>query len=81
MERIHTLSEAKARLSAILDQIERGDEVVITRMGRPIARLIPYAASHRGSRLGFAVRQIRIADDFDTWGEDEASALGLMDAE
>jgi len=33
--------EAKAKLSALLDRVERGEEIVITRHGRPIARLVP----------------------------------------
>lgn len=33
--------DAKARLSALLDRVERGEEIVITRHGRPIARLVP----------------------------------------
>jgi prevent-host-death family protein len=33
--------EARARLSALLDRVESGDEVVITRHGRPVARLVP----------------------------------------
>jgi len=36
-------SEAKAKLAQLLDQVERGDTVVITRHGRPIARLVPEA--------------------------------------
>ncbi len=34
------LAEAKAGLSALLDAVEAGEEVVITRRGRPVARLI-----------------------------------------
>jgi len=33
--------DAKAKLSALLDRVERGEEIVITRHGRPIARLVP----------------------------------------
>jgi prevent-host-death family protein len=33
--------EARNRLSALLDQVERGHEVVITRRGKAVARLIP----------------------------------------
>jgi prevent-host-death family protein len=36
-----TLVEAKARLSRLLDKVEGGEEVVITRHGRPVARLSP----------------------------------------
>lgn len=79
MERTHTLSETKARLSAILDQVEQGDEVIITRMGRPVARLVPFEARQRGSRLGFAAGQVTVTQDFDAWDDEEARALGLTD--
>jgi prevent-host-death family protein len=34
-------SEAKARLASLLDAVERGETIVITRHGRPIARIVP----------------------------------------
>ena len=34
-----TLADAKTHLSHLLDQVEAGDEVVITRRGQPIARI------------------------------------------
>ncbi len=34
------LAEAKAQLSALLDAVEAGDEVVITRRGKAVARLV-----------------------------------------
>ena len=34
-------SEAKTHLSQLLDDVERGETLVITRYGRPIARLVP----------------------------------------
>jgi len=36
-----TLAEAKTHLSHLLDQVEAGQEVVITRRGQPIARITP----------------------------------------
>jgi prevent-host-death family protein len=35
------LYEAKNRLSALLDQVERGAEITITRHGIPVAKLVP----------------------------------------
>ena len=32
--------EAKNRLGALLDEVERGEEIIITRHGRPVARLV-----------------------------------------
>ncbi len=36
-----SLAQAKARLSALLDKVEAGEEVVITRHGRPVANMGP----------------------------------------
>ena len=36
--------EAKNTLSALLDRAEHGEEIVITRRGRPIAKLVPFRA-------------------------------------
>jgi prevent-host-death family protein len=35
------LSEAKAHLSELLDQVEQGETLLITRHGRPVARVVP----------------------------------------
>jgi prevent-host-death family protein len=35
------LAHAKAHLSELLDQVERGEAIVITRRGRPVARIAP----------------------------------------
>ena len=34
-------SDAKARLPQLLDEVERGETIIITRHGRPIARIVP----------------------------------------
>ena len=44
------LAHAKAHLSELLDGVEAGEEVVITRRGRPIAHLSPVAARKRPLR-------------------------------
>jgi prevent-host-death family protein len=35
------LAQAKARLSELLDKVESGEEVTITRHGRPVAHILP----------------------------------------
>jgi prevent-host-death family protein len=39
--------EAKTRLSALLERVSRGEEVVITKHGRPVARLVPASVVDR----------------------------------
>jgi prevent-host-death family protein len=38
--------QAKARLSEVLDRVERGEEIVITRHGRPVARIVGTGPGH-----------------------------------
>jgi prevent-host-death family protein len=50
--------DAKARLPQILDDVERGETVVITRHGRPIARLVP-EPPRRQEEIDEAIAAIR----------------------
>lgn len=52
------VSDAKARLPQILDDVERGETVVITRHGRPIARLVP-EPPRRQEEIDEAIAAIR----------------------
>ncbi len=50
-----SVSEARARLPEILDRVERGDEVVISRHGRPVAVVVrPEALRARRAEAAFA---------------------------
>lgn len=52
--------EAKNRLSELLDMVERGEEVTITRHGKPVARLVaPEGDADRRERARQAVQRIR----------------------
>lgn len=56
--------EAKTHLSNLLAAVESGEEIVIARAGRPIARLSRYEAA--GERpIGADDGRLQIADDFD----------------
>ncbi len=51
-------SDAKTRLPQILDEVERGETVRITRHGRPIARIVP-EANRRQAEINQAVANIK----------------------
>ena len=51
--------EAKNKLSELLDRAERGEEVVITRRGKPVAKLVPIANSRDRAKAREAGRRIR----------------------
>jgi prevent-host-death family protein len=77
MDRVGSF-EAKTHLAALLDRVERGEEIEITRRGRIVARLVPAGGTHpdrvrraaralatlrKGSRLaGLTIRELRDAD-------------------
>ncbi len=60
--------EAKTHLSRLLARVEQGEEVLIARAGRPIARLVPVTEpqTRRRRRPGRDRGKIWIAEDFDT---------------
>jgi prevent-host-death family protein len=70
-----SLYEAKTRLSHLVDRALAGDEVVITRHGRPVARLLAAVRTRRPRRLGALRGKIRVARDFDAPLPDELLAL------
>lgn len=51
--------EAKNTLSALLDRVAQGEEIVITRHGKPVARLIPNVGRIDRAQAKAAVARIR----------------------
>jgi len=51
--------EAKNKLGQLLDLVEQGEEVVITRHGKEVARLVPGRRAHSRDEARAAVRRIR----------------------
>jgi prevent-host-death family protein len=71
------MHEAKTRLSQLVERAEAGEDVVIARNGKPVARLVPIAESGALSSVRGAWRgRVRIAEDFDELPDDIAAAFG-----
>lgn len=51
--------EAKNKLGALLDRVERGEEIVITRHGKPVARLVPNSRGINREQACFVAERIR----------------------
>ena len=71
------ITEAKAKFSAIVERAQAGEEIIVLKMDKPVAKVIPYRASAHIGRLGAFKGQIKIADDFDEWSKEERVALGI----
>jgi prevent-host-death family protein len=50
--------DAKTHLAELLDRVERGESLTITRHGKPVAQLVPVAAPRERSRME-AIRELR----------------------
>jgi prevent-host-death family protein len=75
------IHEAKTHLSRLLERVSAGEEIVIAKAGRPVARLVPYEESLEPRKPGGWEGRVWIADDFDElppdllaafYGEEEA---------
>jgi prevent-host-death family protein len=56
--------DAKTHFSRLLDRVQVGQEFVIAKAGRPVARLGPLARQGKKRRLGMLDGKFRIPDDF-----------------
>ncbi|HWM23067.1 MAG TPA: type II toxin-antitoxin system prevent-host-death family antitoxin [Ilumatobacteraceae bacterium] len=61
--------DAKSNLSELLRRVERGEEIVVSRAGKPVAKLVPFTAPAPREPGRWAGRVV-IADDFDETSDD-----------
>jgi len=77
---LRNISEAKAELSALIEAVQNGSEIIIAKAGKPVARLIPFRGPTRPRTPGSMAGKIRIAPDFDTLPDDMAEAFGMKES-
>lgn len=51
--------EAKTHLSSLLERVAQGEEIIITRHGKPLARLVPVNVADR-SRIDSAIAKLKV---------------------
>lgn len=71
--------EAKTQLSRLLVEVEGGEEVVIARAGKPVARLVPEQGRREPRKPGALKGKIWMSDDFDEPDEELERLFGLRD--
>jgi len=69
MPNIH---ETKTHLSRLIQRVEQGEEIVISRAGKPVAKMVPYLGDP-ARKPGILEGKIWMADDFDTVDEEIAA--------
>jgi prevent-host-death family protein len=65
---------AKTQLSRLVDAAAAGEEIIIAKSGKPMARLGPLAGRQGKRRLGVLAGKLRIPEDFDAPLPDEVIA-------
>ena len=56
---------AKTHFSRLLEEVAGGEEIVIAKAGRPVARLVPIEAPTSQRKLGILKDKLLVPDDFD----------------
>jgi prevent-host-death family protein len=56
---------AKSQLSRLLDAVAAGEEVIIAKAGKPVARLVPIEQKKERRKLGTLAGKLHVPDDFD----------------
>ena len=72
------MHEAKTKLSQLVERANAGEDIVIARNGKPVARVIPIVqANSRAAVYGLWRGRVHMADDFDELPDDIAEAFGV----
>ena len=64
-ETIYNLYEAKSSLSQLVERAAAGEEIIIAKAGKPLAKLVPVAGRGRRRKPGGWKGRVIVGDDFD----------------
>jgi prevent-host-death family protein len=62
----YNIHDAKTNLSRIIDRVEHGEEIVISRAGTPVAKVVPLNPRANRTRRGSLAGRLLLTDDWDT---------------
>lgn len=74
---ISTITEAKTKLSALIEKTQQGEKIIIQKAGRSVAVLHRYEEENKERKPGALKGKIKIAEDFDKLPDDIESAFGM----
>jgi prevent-host-death family protein len=70
----YNIHDAKTNLSRIIDRVEHGEEIIISRAGNPVAKVVPLTATVNRRGRGSLRGQLVVAPDWDSDEVNEAIA-------
>jgi len=72
------IHEAKTQLSRLVERAAKGEEIVIAKAGKPMAKLVPYLPVIAPRSGGFLAGQVWESED--CWGTDEELVASMTEA-
>ena len=75
---ITNITEAKAHFSALIEKVLAGEEIIIAKSGKPVAKLVSFERRKESSQPGALKGKIKIADNFDQLPDDIAEDFGII---
>lgn len=75
--KVINIQAAKTHLSRIVDEVSSGEEIVLAKAGKPLVRLVPYAAPGQPRKPGIFAGQAWEAPD--CWGADDGGIEASID--
>ena len=71
------MHEARTKLSQLVERADAGEDIIIARNGKPVARLVPVESTNSLASVYGALRgRVQLADDCDALPDDMAEAFG-----
>lgn len=64
MEQVN-IHQAKTHLSKLVEKVLDGQEIIISKAGKPVAKLVPFNQGASSRKLGLMKGKIRMSADFD----------------
>ncbi|MFH1132332.1 MAG: type II toxin-antitoxin system Phd/YefM family antitoxin [Pseudomonadota bacterium] len=74
---VTNISQVKAQLSALLEKVQRGEEIIIGKAGKPIAKIIPFKKNDKRRKPGALKGKMKISKDFDETPKEVLDLFGI----
>ena len=76
MTHIVNMHDAKSQLSQLIVKAHNGDDIIIARSGKPVAKLVPYSLPEPATRFGAMAGEISGISE-EEWAESDRAVAGL----
>jgi antitoxin (DNA-binding transcriptional repressor) of toxin-antitoxin stability system len=76
---VKNISEAKAELSSLIEEVLKGNEVILAKAGKPVVRMVAHHGPAGPRKPGSMAGRIHIASDFDELPADIAAAFRALE--